>query len=895
MKNSLIIKLSSSIIGAIVFSIIIITPMGGFPGLGNLLSPIGGIWNGSNNAEYPTLKVISGSGYSGTVYRDELGIPHIFASTYDDLAYIMGYLQATDRLFSMDMQRRLVSGRLAELMGEYVLEQDKFMRLMGFERSGKELWNKILEDAPYDPELQKIISGLQAYCAGVNRYIDEIIPYNLPLEYVYLGIQPYHWTETDVMTYLKFESYALSFNEFDLLMTLLKDTLGNETVNELIPYTPYPFEKVVVPDFSTNASGGTPKSRGTTGGSSNFDQSSLKAIPEYKDELENILKIFQKNDILNLKEGIVQTCSNNWVINGSLSYSGKPILCNDPHLPLTLPPIWWEFQFVNSSPGSNDSIYGVAFPGTPLAEIGHTNYIAWGCTVSAYDQNDFYLEKLTPDGTKYYFNKTELREIESVTEVINIKNQDPYYYTIKFTRHNWTAQDDFQCPIINSTEWGYPGDLNISIKWTGFSNDYGIIKAFFRLNNAKSIQDYLSAMEVYSYPGQNFIFADVAGNIAIYPKANYPVRNVTGTIKYGQYLLNGSNGEDEWTGYIPFDWIPHKINPSHQMFLASANQRTVNTSEYTTYYTSYAFASSHRGRRINQILENESLYNSIYGSTISIERMKKIQTDYYDIGAEVFVPYLLQAFNTTYPSGVPNTGDWELINRSIEILQTWNSSKDRWIMDKDLIAPTIFDTWIQLYVDNTLTDEFENVSVSISGYASYVLIDFVENLTRYNQSSKWFDNITTPEKENATKIMLIALNDTIQQLSQDLGAFENWLWGNYHIMDIKYMMGMMSGLDPFDFQRYGCSGSSRTINVASGKYVRGGPSMRFIVDFERLSNNSLYSGYITIPGGQSGNRFSSHYSDEFQYWKNNKYHLILFPRSISRYPSDKIYSTVLFS
>ncbi|MHA1231288.1 MAG: penicillin acylase family protein [Candidatus Helarchaeota archaeon] len=899
MRKSLLIKFSGSLIGAIVISVILVIPIGDFLGLGYLLSPFGGIWNGSNYAEYPKFKVIRNSDHYGIVYRDELGIPHIFTSTYDDLAYIVGYLQATDRLFAMDMQRRLISGRLSEILGHDALEQDKFMRLFGFERNGRELWEKILADSQSDPELKEIISGLEAYCDGVNRYIDEIIPYKLPLEFLYLGVKPEYWTPIDVMALLKFQSYALSFNEYDILMTLLKDKLGEDVVNELVPYTPYPFEKVVVPNFITNESGGSPKVKDANSGISKdikiddgvkFSESSLENISEYSKELEFIFNIFRKSDILGLKDSIVQACSNNWVINGSLSYSGKPMLCNDPHLSLILPSVWWEFHFTNSTPGSDESGYGVAFPGAPVIEIGHTEYIAWGATVSAYDQNDFYFEKLTPDGKKYYFNKTELRNIETVTEVIKIKGQDPYYYTIKFTRHNWTANDDYRCPIINSTEWGYPGNLNLSIKWTGFAPDYGTVKAFFRLNKAKSIQDYIEAMKVYHCPGQNFIFADIEGNIAIYPSAHYPVRNSTGVVKQGKFILNGSNGEDEWTGYIPFDWIPHKINPD-QMYLASANQRTVNTSEYTKYYTSYAFAKSYRGRRINQILENASAYYKQYGTRITIDRMKKIQTDYYDIAAEVFVPYLLDAFNKKYPTGVPSNGEWSLINMSIETLNDWNKSSLRWIMDKDLIAPTIFDTWLSKYVYNTISDELINANLSVYGGMSEVATDFVENLTRYNQSSKWFDDISTPKIENASDIMLRALNETVDQLSNDLGTFSNWKWGNYHIMNIQYLMGMMPA---FDFPQYGCSGSSRTLNVASGKYVSSGPSMRLIVDFGLLSNKSLYSGFLSLPGGQSGNPLSSHYDDNYQYWKNNEYHPILFPRSIDEYPKSKIYSQIIF-
>jgi len=893
LQKPLIIKLSASVVGMLLLIVFLIIPISNFPGLGNLLSPIGGIWNGPNYAEYPPMQHVRGNGYSGTVYRDELGIPHIFTSGQNDLSYIIGYLQAMDRLFSMDMQKRVITGRSSEIMGSNQLTMDKYYRLLGFARSAEELWNTIEEDALSDPELLLLIDSMQAYCAGVNRYIDEITLNKLPLEYILLGLKPEYWTILDVLTFVKFESWSLTYRESDIAMTIIRDAMGDNVPPQLFPNEPFPFEKVVVPNFKDNTSGGVPKS--TNSGldhGSGFIQSSLEKNSELIEDLQGVLNLFQNFDIFGWKDQIIRACSNNWVINGSLSYSGKPILCNDPHFQLILPSVLWQFHFVNTSENFDNSLYGVSFPGAPSAVMGHTAYISWGMTNSFYDQNDFYLEKLNNEGTKYIFNNTE-RDIETVTEVIKIKGQSDYNYKIKFTRHNWTEQDNFRCPIINSTEFGYPGNLNISIKWTGYAPDYGILKGFFRLNNAKDINDFIEAMRVYGCPGLNFIYADVEGNIAIYPKGNYPVRNATGIVKEGRYIMNGSNGEDEWTGYIPFDWIPHKINPTDQMYLASANQRTVNTTEYTKYYTSYAFVSSYRSRRINQLLENESYYHKTFGTNITIEKMKKFQLDYYDIAAEVFVPILLEFFNDTYPSGVPATGETELLNMSIEALKAWSESDTRWIMDKNLIAPTIFNVWLENYYYCTFLDEFEDANINIGKRWASSLTDYLEYLTRYNQTSNWFDNVSTPgTTENASMIMLIALNETIEVLSTDFEDFNDWLWGNFHIMDIQYLQGLVPA---FSFPKYGCSGSSRTLNVASGYSVRHGPCMRLIVDFEKLINQDLYSGYITIPGGQSGNPLSSHYDDNYQYWKNNEYHQILFPRNISAYPLNKIYSTVIFS
>nr|MDO8108791.1 penicillin acylase family protein [Candidatus Sigynarchaeota archaeon] len=900
MKRTLYGKFGGSVAGMAVLIIVLTVPLGGLPALGGLLNPIGGIWNGARDAEYPTMTIVSGTGHGGTVYRDALGIPHIFANTYNDLAFIMGYLQAVDRLFSMDCMRKLMAGRISEIMPDpAMIESDKFMRVMGLARSGRELWDKILVDAPFDPELQVIIDGLEAYCAGVNKYIGEITPLRLPFEYKYLGISPDAWTVYDVMTLIKYMTYSLAFDSYDIFMTMVKDATSLAVVNELRPMEPFDFETVVIPDFFNDTSGGTPKAKGAANkdGPISFGKSGLESIAGYMHDLESLIGLFSRTDKICSRDTIVRACSNNWVVNGSLSYSGYPIMCNDPHMPLMLPPIWWEFQFSNIT-DSGDCVYGVSFPGTPVAQIGHTTSISWGATVTSYDVTDYYYEQFNAAGTKYLFNKTEWRDVESVTEIIKVKGQPDIPLTIKFTRHNWTAQDDFRCPIItDSSIFGslFSGFANISMKWAGHALDYGIMKGFLRLNKARNINDYMDAMRVYNAPGQNFIFADISGNIALYPKSNYPVRNATGMLKDGRFIMNGSSGEDEWTGYIPFEWIPHKINPSQQ-YLASNNQRTVNTTEYTRYYLQNVFENSYRARRINQLLKNESTSNKLNSTNITIEKMMAFQTDYYDVAAESFVPFLLDAFNAMHDEGVPNTGATELLNISITALDAWNRSSGRWIMDKALVAPTIFDTWLGHYLLATIGDEFEaaGMSSTMIAAAGDTLVDFLENLTRHDQNSHWFDDVsTTSNTENATTTMLAALNETIGELMSISGNnFTNWTWSNFHVLDVEYLLG---AIPAFNIPRRGISGSGRTLNIGVGEPVQAGPSMRFIADLARIANISLYSGYLTVMGGQSGNPASSHYTDNFQIWINNEYHQILFPRGIDAYPAAEIHSTVLFS
>jgi penicillin amidase len=723
----------------------------------------------------------------------------------------------------------------------------------------------------------------------VNRYIaDATGSRRLPFEYVYMGIAPEPWTVVKILALLRYMSFSLAFSESDVAMTMIRDKMGEAAALQLFPSTPYDFEKVVIPGFFNDTSGGTPKA-------SSLPRAMAPARASGKafNDLEKVMGLFQRFNRFGMKDMVAQA-SNNWVVNGSLTNTGKPILCNDPHLPLMMPSIWWEFQFVNTS-NPLDCVYGLSFPGTPVAEIGHTARIAWGATITAYDQNDFYFERLNPAGTRYLFNGTQWRDIETVVETIKVTGQPDVSFPIKFTRHNLTAEDDFKCPIIADTgDMDFPGYENISIKWTGFSTDYGAVKTFFRLNKARNFSDYLEAMQVYSNPGQNFIYADVDGNIALYPTAKYPVRNATGAIKEGRFILNGSSGADEWTGYIPFEWIPHKVNPS-QMYLASANQRGVNTTEYTRYYIHYSFETSHRGRRINQLLENESISNQLHGTKVDVAKMKAFQADCYDIGAEVFLPLLLDAVEAAYPGGIPSAGPTALLHDAVDVLLAWNASSQRYVMDKDLVAPTIFDTWLLTYINGSLLDEFSAAgfpTARFGGFAEY-FTDFVENITREEPGSSWFDDVATvAETEDSSTIMLRALNQTVDKLQASSASIANWTWGNHHLVDIQYLLGMVPA---FNIPPFSASGSGRTLNVAPGNHVQLGPSMRMVVDLAALGNGSLYSGYLTVCGGQSGNPASSHYADNLQLWKNFDYHGILFPRSIAAYPASRIVSTVRFT
>ena len=838
-------------------------------GLGHLLSPVGGIWNSSNQAYYPEYMEIHDSSLTAqvTVYRDLMGIPHIFVESEADFAFAIGYVQAQDRLFMMDIMRRFVKGTISEVMGPGLLGTDQNNRFLGFTRLGRAMWAALQNHS--DPEAASIASLMQRYCDGVNRYIQDISPNNLPMEFLYLGTTPVVYTPEDICILAKYMTYMLSFGSHDLTVTRLADGFGKDTLFDLMPIELFPFDVPIIPNFSTPADTGAPLVKGPAQPEEDL---SLKAT---------MAKLAMESSYGNLKSWIEEFggCSNNWVVNGSLTTTGYPILCGDPHLMLIIPSIWWEFHYVNTVTG--ESLYGVAFPGTPLCEIGMNNNIGWSATITAIDCSDFYVETLSPDGSEYMFNNS-WRNIEQVTEVIKVKGQSDYVMTINCTRHDYNPDDDFLCPIYPGTT--YQGKA-VSVKWTGFDEDPGIILAFWKMTHARNVTEFRDAVRFYTAPGQNFVFGSVHGDIGMFPTAKYPVRNATGVLTdsdgyfKGILILNGSNGEDEWTGYIPFDWIPQKINPD-QMYLQSANQRTVNTSEYTQYYLAWQQAEGYRGRAIDRYLKSAAPHS------ITVEDMQRLQADTFDVAASVFIPELLNAANAYYGS---IADPW--LNQTIEILTAWNSTGT--YADRTEIAPTIWDEFTGKYRYEIFSDEYADAGVSGERYPVYPAIEY---LTRYNKTSHWFNDTDTPQTENASDIMLRALNFTITSLRSSLGDdMSEWKWGSVHQMDIQFLgFGMDSPMPQLNIPKYPADGNRWTINVAGGHNVHSGPSMRMVIDFSNLARNDTYVGYLSYPGGQSGNPLSPHFRDIFELWKDYQYHPILFPLSIDEYPSDYIEATAVF-
>ena len=815
-----IVKFSISIFLTIIILSGLSLPLGPLPPLGQLFNPASGIFLSAVGSEYPSRLEIAVPEIQSTVivYRDHYGVPHIFGSTTADAYFALGYLHARDRLRQMDIYKRLASGRMSEVFGNSTLKSDIAMRKIGFQRLAEKI-----SQTTEDPETARIT---EAYVAGVNKYIKDLGK-NIPFEFKFLGYRPETWSATDTVIFTLLTSWNMASPYNDLIMKLVRDKLGPDSFQELFP-TDRPLQIPVIPDDSLPLISDTPKK--------------FEAVNDIEIDLTQAIKDILENTAsgFGLGAGGVPA-SNNWVIDGTKSTSGKPILANDPHLPFQLPPIWYEAHIVSDEL----DVYGITMPGGPAVVVGHNRDIAWGITNVGADVADFYVEKINPSNPDQYLFEGSWLTMEKNTEVIRVKGGEDVVVVVSETVHG---------PVL--TQKG----ATISVKWIGFDTSLWKM-GLFQINKARNYEEFVDALKDYNLPAQNVVYADVEGNIALWVAGKYPMR------KSGIGLLphNGSTGEFEWTGYIPFEEIPYALNPD-QHYLASANQRSTGD-KYPHYLTSLGYGPGYRANRINNLL-NDSQH-------ITYEDMQKFQMDSFDLAASIFTPFFLEAVSESEVTD-------PIVLEAVEYVRNWN-----FIADKELVAPTIWNSWFLKFYSYTFKDEWD--SAGITDYSFFPHPDILQDYT-VNNYPRWFDDVTTSEKETRDDIIVLSLSQTVKELRAELGdELNEWKYGKYHVVEINHFFSG-AGVKALDYPPQPRDGGPLTLNVAWGERVStGGPSWRMVVDLADMEG-----AVGVLPGGESGVPFSMHYSDQVDLWLDYSYHDLLFPQNPEELHPEAVESTIIF-
>ncbi|MFW9935342.1 MAG: penicillin acylase family protein [Candidatus Thorarchaeota archaeon] len=805
-------------------SVILIIPLDIIPPLGGLIDPFTGIWTVYQNADHPPYASVHVPGLSEqvTVVRDNWGIPHIYAANEPDLYFAFGYVQAQDRLWQMDITRRQARGQLAEILGPNYISADRFLRTLGMERAAQLTIDNMY--AQEDEENTTLVANMEAFVNGVNFFIANVGP-NLPIEFKLLNYRPRPWTLIDSISVGRILDYGLSWSDTDLQFANTIAELGNDSAWELFPLNP-PLQTPVVPEYGVTYIP-PPSSDINTKSIPKSLQQSISDVLSWTENIpdpENILLRWQGDFI----------GSNNWAVNSTKSATGAPILCNDMHLSRDVPAIWYQAHLVAADTGRN--IYGFVPPGVPLIIAGHTEYVAWGFTNVAADVIDWYYYNINPSNPNEYWYNGTWHTFEEETTIIQVKGEAPYYHTIRRSVHG---------PIMSDVGTNY-NDYVIAQRWNGAEPSFEMI-ALNKMTMARNYTEFIEGQKFWWTISQNIVFADIYGNIAIRPTGHWPIRAEW----YGGLPHNGSAGEGEWVDFVDFDELPLSLNPDRG-WVVSANQlAAVQGPSAYPYYIHQGYAPGYRARRIIQMLESDD--------SITVDDMKRIQNDVLDTAAEALIPYLIDAFDSASPS---ITSD-PVLSAAIDELRTWNFT-----MLKEWAAPTIWRAWYDYYNEFVFADEYPTNRGSLLWPSPVIL----ENLTRFNPTSHWFNDTATSSTETRDDIILSSFIEAMEALTEEEGTdVSQWTWEKFHFVVYSHLVGDALGHEPIPADGSGVTVNPSRVNMWAREQgaAGGGPSERLIVNFD-----DVWHALSVIPGGESGHPLSRHYSDQlFQLFLVGDYHV----------------------
>ncbi len=790
---------------------------GTVPPLGNFLSPFTGFWA---NAESPqaaansTTLAIKGLQAPINVQYDEMGVAHIFAQNDHDLYLAQGYVTAKDRLWQMEFQTHYAAGRLTEIIGEgkdqLMLQSDRYQRRMGAVYGAE----KSLEGMMKDPRAK---AALEAYAEGINAYIASLSPRDYPFEYKLLGYAPEPWTPLKSALFLKNMSFVLASGTDDLRMTNILRKYGKAIAEDLFPN--YPFqESPIIP-------AGTPLD--------------FKPVPIPQAPIDFVGRgSFQAQTERDKGIG-----SNNWAVAGSKSATGLPLLANDPHLTLSLPSIWYQIQL--HAPGIN--VYGSTMPGSPNVIIGFNNDIAWGVTNVGADVIDWYEVKFKDASLNEYWHDGRWKKIQKRLEIYHVKGGKTLVDTVLYTHHGPIVYLDHEKPLRKNIPTGH------ALRWIAHESSQEVT-TFYLLNRAKNYDDYVKALSYYAAPAQNFVFASNQNDVALWVNGRFPLK----APQQGKYILDGTNPQADWQGYIPHEHNPHVKNPSRG-FVSSANQ--FSTDPQYPYYINWEFAPAERGRRINARL------GSMQKATT--DSLRLLQNDNYNLRAADWRPVLTSLL------AKPNAKQ----AKALELIKQWNLENNA-----NEIAPTIFTVWMQLLQDAIWKDDFDFDEKIPMKYPS---VDRTLALIKSNPKAAWFDNTQTKSTETLEQLVSNSLSASLDSLEkwQKAPLGEAWQWSKYKSTDIKHLI---PGMDALSKMNVTIGGGAGIVNATT---ERTGPSWRMVV---QLATQGGVQGYGVYPGGQSGNPGSWHYDDLIETWRKGELKPLLFLQNPQQ-SSDRIKQKLVFS
>ncbi len=739
-----------------------------------------------------------------TIVRDRNAVPHIRAASMADAWFALGYVHAQDRLWQMQMNKRIVAGRLAEILGPKGLDTDRFLRTLGVRRNAEAIF------ARSSPETR---AALQAYANGVNAYIDTRKG-PLPPEFLILHTQPEHWEPADTLGWQTMMAWDLGGNwTQEVLRMNLAQVLPVSRINELL--APYPGEQPL----------------------RTMDYGSLyrQLAPQ-----ASALAAVERRAPAGYVEGMG---SNNWVVSGAHTRSGKPLLANDPHLGLQAPALWYMAHL--QAPGLD--VAGATLPGAPIVVLGHNQRIAWGFTNTAPDVQDLYIERIRPGDTTQYQTPDGWAAFETRTEILHVKDGPDVTLPVRVTRHGPVISDANEAVGTAAAPLG--GQYVVAFQWTALRTDDLTFQAGLKMNTATDWASFTAALRDFHSPQQNIVYADVDGNIGFMAPGRVPLRRADNDLK-GLAPAPGWDARYDWNGFVPFERLPRSYNPPAGM-IVTANQKIVGD-DYPYFITS-EWTVPYRYQRIRTLLEA--------GQPHTMDSFAAIQKDVVSLAVRDALPLLLAA---------PVASDTSRPARERELfeaLRRWDGT-----MRADRAEPLVVTAWLR-ELSRLLIEDKVGETLFRRLWEQRNVQQAMLNALRAPRGAGafWCDDTRTPGQETCEQTIGLAWQRALADLDSRYGDNPSrWRWGKAHTARSEHKpFGKVPYLASLFNVRVPTGGDTYTVDVGRHNLrdeqapfeSTHAASLRAIYDLSELTA----SRFMTSTG-QSGNALSPNYRDWTGKW-----------------------------
>ena len=807
---------------------------------------------------------VAGLGAPVTVYRDAAGVAQIVADSPDDLFFAQGFVHASERMWQMEVFRHIGSGRLAELFGKSQLDTDRFIRTLGWRQAAE----RDLAAAPAD-----VRRALDRYAAGVNAWIAEQHG-KMPLAFVVAGLQsgaggglggytPEPWQPVDSVVFGKVQAWSLGGNLDAEIFRILSDArLGNPALTDALAPALGTNGPVIVPTGAAGSFGAGSKlpPAGVTGPGTAAAAPAAVSTSVTPAAATGLLRLdaiasgigalagFGTADTAFGHPGVG---SNDWVVAPSKSATGHALLANDPHLGIQMPSIWYMngLHCRSVSAACPYDVEGVSFPGVPAVILGHNARIAWGVTNVGPDVEDLFIETPDPKNAANYLYKGVSQPFITRQETIKVAGGDPVTITVRESVHG---------PILSDVNADLKATGTLyALRWAATAEPDGLLESFFRLDTAGSFDEFRAALRTYGAPAQNFVYADVEGNIGYQMPGRIPVRP-KGDL--GDRPVDGASGAHDWTGWIPFDDLPGFFNPPDGI-IVTANNAAVDA-RYP-YFIGRDWDPGWRATRIRQLLDEAAKNGGV-----TLADLSRIQTDTRVLRADDVIPALLAAR--------PTTADGRVVQ---DLIRSWDRRCDidsrgcsAYEVTEWRLMRAVFDPWLGVLAPRYVGSDQSKVALRA------FLAD---------PKAVFWDDPSTPAVETLDGRLAGALDAAGSDLRAALGDPSRWAWGRLHRTTFREQTLGTSGIGPleayFDMGPYGAPGTSDAVNnitTTLGAWYPDpkDPNAKPGTLFDAFAASTIPSYRLTIDmgnlngariiqtTGQSGNPLDRHYGDLIGDW-----------------------------